>query len=38
VRSIDKRRIRKTFGRVSAAELTSIDQGFELFLGLNQAQ
>jgi mRNA interferase MazF len=38
VRSIDKRRIRKTYGRVSAVELASIDQGLELFLGLNQAQ
>jgi mRNA interferase MazF len=37
VRSIDKRRIRKTYGQVSAAELASIDQGLELFLGLNQA-
>jgi mRNA interferase MazF len=36
VRSIDKRRIRKTYGQVSAAELASIDQGLELFLGLNQ--
>lgn len=38
VRSIDKRRIRKTYGHVSAAELASIDQGLELFLGLNPAQ
>jgi mRNA interferase MazF len=38
VRSIDKRRIRKTYGQVSAAELASIDQGLELFLGLHQAQ
>lgn len=37
VRSIDKRRIRKTYGQVSPAELASIDQGLELFLGLNQA-
>lgn len=37
VRSIDKRRIRRTYGQVSAAELASIDQGLELFLGLNQA-
>ena len=34
LRSIDKRRIRRLFGRVSAAELASIDQGLELFLGL----
>lgn len=38
VRSIDKRRIRKTYGRVSAAELASIDQGLELFLDLHQAR
>lgn len=34
LRSIDKRRIRRIFGRVSASELTDIDQGLELFLGL----
>ncbi len=38
VRSIDKRRIRRTYGRVSAAELALIDQGLELFLGVNQAK
>ena len=38
VRSIDKRRIRRTYGQVSAAELRSIDQGLELFLGLNQTE
>lgn len=38
VRSIDKRRIRRTYGQVSAAELASIDQGLELFLGLNHAE
>jgi len=38
VRSIDKRRIRRTYGQVSAAELASIDQGLELFLGLNQTE
>ena len=38
VRSIDKRRIRRTYGRVSAVELAAIDQGLELFLGLSQAQ
>ena len=36
VRSIDRRRIRRTYGRVSAAELATMDQGFELFLVLNQ--
>jgi mRNA interferase MazF len=34
LRSIDKRRIRRIFGRVSATELATIDQGLELFLGL----
>jgi mRNA interferase MazF len=36
VRSIDKRRIRRVFGQVSATELAMVDQGLELFLGLNQ--
>ena len=35
LRSIDKRRIRRIFGQVSAIELAAIDQGLELFLGLN---
>lgn len=34
LRSIDKRRIRRVFGRVSEAELLTIDQGIELYLGL----
>lgn len=34
VRSIDKRRIRRVFGRVARNELATIDQGLELFLGL----
>lgn len=34
LRSIDKRRIRRIFGQVSANELARIDQGLELFLGL----
>jgi mRNA interferase MazF len=34
LRSIDKRRIRRMFGQVSATELAAIDQGLELFLGL----
>jgi mRNA interferase MazF len=34
LRSIDKRRIRRIFGQVSPGELSSIDQGLELFLGL----
>lgn len=34
IRSVEKRRIRRMFGRVSPTELASIDQGLELFLGL----
>ena len=34
LRSIDKRRIRRVFGRVTKSELTIVDQGLELFLGL----
>jgi mRNA interferase MazF len=34
LRSIDKRRIRRLYGRVSASELARIDDGLELFLGL----
>jgi mRNA interferase MazF len=35
LRSIDKRRIRRVFDRVSNDELAAIDQGLELFLGLS---
>ena len=38
LRSIDKRRIRRVFGEVSAAELAGIDLGLELFLGLGAAE
>jgi len=34
LRSIDKRRIRRVFGRVAKHELDALDQGLELFLGL----
>lgn len=34
LRAIDKRRVRRIFGRVSSGELAAIDQGLELFLGL----
>ena len=37
MRSIDKRRIRRMFGQVAPAELVNIDQGLELFLGLQAA-
>ena len=38
LRSIDKRRIRRIFGQVSASELAGVDQGLELFLGLSPAR
>jgi mRNA interferase MazF len=34
LRSVDKRRIQRVFGRLTPNELTAIDQGLELFLGL----
>ena len=34
LRSIDKRRMRRVFGQVTAEELSAIDHGLELFLGL----
>lgn len=34
LRSIDKRRIRRVYGRVGDEELAALDQGLELFLGL----
>ncbi len=34
LRSIDKRRVRRVFGRVSTSELHAVDQGLALFLGL----
>lgn len=36
LRSIDKRRIRRVFGRVADDELAAVDQGLELFLGLSR--
>jgi mRNA interferase MazF len=35
LRSIDKRRIRRIFGRISAAELARVNDGLQLFLGLD---
>ena len=35
IRSVDKRRIRRVFGRVDGDALSAIDQGIELFLGLD---
>lgn len=34
LRSIDKRRIRRVFSRVASEELAAVDQGLQLFLGL----
>lgn len=34
VRAVDKRRITRVFGRVSGDELTAIDEGLRLLLGL----
>lgn len=34
LRSVDKRRIRRVFGRVTKTEMETVDQGLELFLGL----
>jgi mRNA interferase MazF len=34
LRSIDKRRIRRVFGRVTRDELRAVDHGLQLFLGL----
>lgn len=38
LRSIDKRRIHRMFGRVTKAELAAVDQGLELFLGLEAVE
>ena len=34
LRSVDKRRVRRVFGRIARTELDSIDEGLALFLGL----
>lgn len=34
LRSVDKRRIRRVFGRIAKGELAALDLGLELFLGL----
>lgn len=36
LRSVDKRRIRRVFGRLSEDDLASVDEGIELFLGLSR--
>lgn len=34
LRSVDKRRVRRVFGRISGEEMNRIDEGLALFLGL----
>lgn len=34
LRSVDERRIRRVFGRITKDEPAALDQGLELFLGL----
>lgn len=34
IRSVDKRRARRVYGRVEPSELAAIDEGLRLFLGL----
>jgi mRNA interferase MazF len=34
IRSVDKRRIERVFGRLAADEIAAIDEGLSLFLGL----
>ena len=34
VRTIDKRRVRRVFGKITAAQLESVDDGLRLLLGL----
>ncbi|MEN8150300.1 MAG: type II toxin-antitoxin system PemK/MazF family toxin [Planctomycetota bacterium] len=34
LRSVDKRRVRRVFGRISGEELEALDDGLSLFLGL----
>ena len=35
IRSVDKRRVRRVFGQITATELDSLDEGLALFLGLS---
>jgi mRNA-degrading endonuclease toxin of MazEF toxin-antitoxin module len=36
LRSVDKRRVRRAFGQVAPAELSAVDEGLLLFLGLHE--
>lgn len=35
LRSIDKRRIQRAFGRITSSELQAVDEGLRVFLGLS---
>ena len=37
VRSVDKRRVRRVFGQIRSDEMSAIDEGLALFLGLADA-
>ena len=37
LRSVDKRRIRRTYGQISPREMAAIDEGLRLYLGLSEA-
>ncbi|HUP01501.1 MAG TPA: type II toxin-antitoxin system PemK/MazF family toxin [Gemmatimonadota bacterium] len=34
LRSIDKQRVQRVFGRISSSEMTAIDEGLRLYLGI----
>jgi len=36
LRSVDKRRVRRVFGRLDPRELAAVDEGLALFLGLSE--
>jgi mRNA-degrading endonuclease toxin of MazEF toxin-antitoxin module len=36
LRSVDKRRVRRVFGRITAAEMHAVDAGIRLYLGLGE--
>lgn len=36
LRSVDKRRVRRLFGRITSAEIEAVDSGIALFLGLGE--
>ncbi len=36
LRSVDKRRIRRVFGRITTKELEAVDRGLRLFFGLDR--